>query len=728
MSDDPGLRALLDPQSIAIIGASSDSTKISGRILAYLHHNGQRYGFRGQLFPVNPNREVVQGLVAYPDLEAIPGKIDCAIVVLPAEQAPDAVRRCVARGIRSVMVLASGFAENGPAGAELQADLLLAAAGTRMLGPNCLGVVNLWSGLTATFTTALDQLELLPGAVALVSQSGAFGSMIFGVAQALGLGLAYLVSTGNEADITVAEVIQALLEDERVGAVIGYVEGLRDGDRLIAAGLRALQLDKPIALVKAGATSAGARAASSHTGSLAGEDLVFDGVFRQLGIARARGMEELLDLGQIFATGQRMAGPRATVVTISGGAGVLVADLCQEAGLTTPEWSPEWQAEMASKIPKYGSARNPIDVTATMVSQLDRLEGVLELCAQHPETDVVLVVLGNVALMEAQVVGVLARVQALTSKPVVVVWVGGSASARRQLEAVHVPCFSDPGRAVRAISVLYQWSRRREGERPLALIGPHPQRKRAAERLLANAAARPARRLDEHESKQLLSLYGVPVVEEQDVSSTEEAVAAAQALALPVAVKLLDADITHKTEVGGVRLNLISEAQVEKAATELLDAGSRLGMDRPRLIVQRSLPQGLELIVGAKADPSFGPVVLVGIGGILADALGDVVVARAPITPQQAEELLDHLRGRSVFGAVPGRPARDREAACEVIASVSELAAELHPQISEMDLNPLIVGERGAVVVDALVQLTHSAGHPAGARQSQDRRHHLDCR
>lgn len=702
------LRALLDPRSVAIVGASNDRKKISGRILAYLHEYGQRYGFRGEVFPVNPNRDTVQGLPAYPDLDSVPGEIDCAIVVLPAEQCPEAVRRCRERGVGAVMVFSSGFAEVGPEGAELQAELCRAAAGTRMLGPNCLGVVNLWSGLTATFTTALDQLELVPGPVAFVTQSGAFGSMIFGVAQALGLGLAYLVNTGNEADVTVAEVIGVVLEDERVGSVIGYLEGMRDGERLIEAGLRALELDKPISLVKVGSTVAGARAASSHTGSLAGEDAVFDGVFRQLGIARARGMEELLDLGQIFATGRRVAGPRVTVVTISGGAGVLVADLCHEAGLTTPEWAREWQDRIAGQIPKYGSARNPIDVTATLVAQPELLERVLELCAEHPETDVIAVVLGNVALMEDQLVAALIRAQERTTKPVVVTWVGGSGGARRKLDASRIPCFSDPGRAVRAISALFQWCQRRTDGPPFSQSPADPERRRLGKLLLRPAMDRPERRLNEQEAKRLLNLYRLPVVEEGDAATAEEGVAVARALGFPVAVKILSAEVAHKTEVGGVRLNLRSEDEVVAATEELLARARQLGAGQPRVLVQRFIPEGLELIVGAKADPCFGSVVLVGVGGFLAEVLGDVAVARAPVTAERAGELLDRLRGRSLLGSVRGGPPRDRSAVCDLVAGVSEMVVELHPLIAELDLNPIIVGERGAVVVDALVQIAPS--------------------
>lgn len=693
MSD---LRRLLEPRSIAVIGASRDPVKISGRVLAYL---GQ-HGFPGEIYPVNPGHDRVQGRPAYRRVADLPGPVDLAIVVLPAPAVAGAVRECVAASVPFVAVFSSGYAETGPAGAARQRVLAEAARGTRLLGPNCLGLVNLPARVAATFTSALDQGPLRPGPIAFVSQSGAFGSMIFGAGQRERLGFAYLVNTGNELDLEVAEVIDAVLDDPRVRAVIGYLEGLRDGPALVSAAQRALALGKPLVLVKVGRTGAGARAAASHTAALAGEDAVFDGVFRQYGIHRAGSMEELLDLARVFATGARTAGNRVTIVTISGGAGVLMADHCEQWGLAVPQWRGRWRERMAELIPEYGSAGNPVDVTATLISRPEMLAGVLRLAAEHPETDVLAVALGNTEQVEQPLVDAL--VAARGSKPVVVAWVGTSGRPLARLTEAGVAAYPDPSRAIRAVAALVAQSARERADRPAAApappLGPQPGP------LVVPHRRDPDGRLDEYDSKRLLAAYGVPVVDEQPVADAAEAVAAADRIGYPVALKLLAPRLVHKTERGGVALDLASPVAVQAAADRLLALAD--GLPAPALLVQRMVPGRLELIVGARRDPVFGPVVLVGFGGVLAELLGDVAVARAPLTAAEAGALLDRLRGRSLLAGVRGSPPRDVAAVAAVVAAVSRLAAD-RPELLELDVNPLLVGHpgQGAVAVDAYARL-----------------------
>lgn len=696
MSD---LRRLLEPRSIAVIGASRDPVKISGRVLAYLG----RHGYPGEIYPVNPGHDRVQGRPAYRRVADLPGPVDLAIVVLPAPAVAGAVRECVAAGVPFVAVFSSGYAETGPVGAARQRELAEAARGTRLLGPNCLGLVNLPARVAATFTSALDQGSLHPGPVAFVSQSGAFGSMIFGAAQRERLGFAYLVNTGNELDLEVAEVIDAVLDDPRVRVVIGYLEAVRDGPALVSAAQRALALGKPLVLVKVGRTGAGVRAAASHTAALAGADAVFDGVFRQYGIHRAGGMEELLDLARVFATGARAGGNRVTIVTISGGAGVLMADHCEQWGLVVPEWRGRWRERMAELIPEYGSAGNPIDVTATLISRPELLAGVLRLAAEHPDTDVLAVALGNTEQAEQPLIDAL--LAARGSKPVVVAWVGSSGRPLARLTEAGVAAYPDPSRAIRAVAALVAQSERERAGRPAAApappLGPPP-----GPLVVPVVPHRrdPDGRLDEYDSKRLLAAYGVPVVDEQPVADAAEAVAAADRIGYPVALKLLAPQLVHKTDRGGVVLDLASGAEVAAAADRLLARAD--GLPAPALLVQRMLPGRLELIVGARRDPGFGPVVLVGFGGVLAELLGDAAVARAPLTEVEAGALLDRLRGRSLLAGVRGSPPRDVAAVAAAVAAVSRLAAD-RPDLLELDVNPLLVGHagEGAVAVDGYARL-----------------------
>jgi len=696
------LEALLAPRSVVLVGASDNVLKIPGRALDYL----KRYGYAGAIYPVNPARSAVQGYPAYASVGDVPGPVDMAIVAVPAAAAPEAVRACAAAGAAVVVVFSSGFAETGRRGASLQRELAAAAGSSRLLGPNCLGVINLHCGLTATFTSALDALDPKLGPIGFVTQSGAFGSMIFGAAQNDALGLSLVVNTGNEADLTVPEVAGALIESDDVQVLLGYIENVRDGPALLQVARRALALGKPVVMVKVGRSSTGKAAAASHTGALAGEDVVYDGVFQQFGIHRAAGMEELLDVGRAHAAGRLPAGRRVTVVTISGGAGVLMADLCADLRLQMPPWRGEWRRQMARLIPAYGSARNPVDVTATLITEPGLLRDVLALTIEHPGTDLIVLVLGNVTRGEDDLVAAIVAAQQRTAKPIFVAWVGGTGRPRRALSRAGVPVYPDPGRALRSAAALAGYAEvRARGASARPARRPPRSRRAKALAMLGSARDRASGLLDERESKVLLSLYGMPTVAESEVRAPDEAVAAAARIGYPVAVKVLAADLIHKTDAGAVRLGLRTAAEVGAAAAELASLAGRLELADTRLLVQAMAGPGLELILGARHDPSFGPVILAGAGGILTETLADRVVGVPPLTSRQADVMLAMLRaGRLLSGWRGGGPL-DRRAARSAIVSLSDLMSDLGEEIAELDVNPLIVGPAGAVAVDALVRV-----------------------
>lgn len=451
------LEALFSPRAIAVVGASDDPVKLSGRPVSYL----QRYGYRGRIFCVNARRDTVQGLPAYRDLASVPEPVDLAIVAVPAPDVASALRECAAAEVAVAIVYAAGFGETGPDGAALQREIAAVReeTGLRVLGPNCLGTIGVGSAATATFASALDGARLRAGPVGLVTQSGAFGTFIFSAGQSSGVGFSHFANTGNEVDVTVAEVVRALLDDDGVRVVLAYLEQVAAPEALRDVARTAAQVDKPVVTVKVGRSAAGARAALAHTASVAGDDEAYDAIAGEHGLLRVHGMAELLDAARVFANGRRAAGRRAAVVTMSGGAGVLMADLLADQGIEVPEWEPSWRDRIAATIPAFGSAGNPIDVTATLLSRPEILDESLSVAVDHPGSDVVAVLLGNAESAEDALVDAVRRAYERTDKPVVAVWTGGSGRPRGALSEAGVPAYPDPESAARALGLLVRWSR-----------------------------------------------------------------------------------------------------------------------------------------------------------------------------------------------------------------------------------------------------------------------------
>ncbi|MCL2583231.1 MAG: acetate--CoA ligase family protein [Streptosporangiales bacterium] len=693
----PALGKLLYPRSIVILGASDNPAKLGGRPVDYL----KRFDFPGRILPVNPGREYVQGLPAFREVEEIPGEIDLAFIMLPAGQAADAVRVCGRRGIRAAIVGASGFAETGPEGAALQEELRVAAAeaGVRILGPNCLGMISLASRAVPTFSSALDEdIELTEGPVAFVSQSGAYGSFVFSEAQHLGIGVSYYLNTGNEADLSAAEMLQALAEDPGVGVLLAYVEGVSDGRRLLETARRARELDKPLILVKAGRSAAGARAAASHTAALATDDAVFDGVARQHGIIRVDGAEAMLDAAQMFATGRRARGRRLTTLSVSGGAGALMADAASASGLEVTAWDKTWQEKMAAAIPRYGSPRNPVDLTGSLISDPGILRRALEVATGHPDTDMIAVMLGTADSCADDLIDAIAAASERSDRPVVVTWTGGSGRPRKRLAELGIPCYPDLGRAAAVLGALASFSLRpaaSEPARPAGVPGPG--------RVPLAASAGGRRQLDEYQSTRLIAAYGIPCAESRTAATVAGAAAAFGDLGGgPVAVKILSDQVGHKSDIGGVRLSLRTPGEVEEAAADLLETGGAglLETGGAGLLVQAMARGDVELIAGIKRDDSFGPVVVAGLGGVFAEVLGDSQAAAAPVDHGTARRMLTSLRGAGIFSAARGKPAVDLDAAADVIVRLSWLAAD-RPDIAELDVNPLLLDRETGTVTAA---------------------------
>ena len=696
-----GLDALFDPRSVAIVGASEDPTRIGGRPLRYLRESG----FRGEIRPVNPRRDRVQGMPAWPDIAAVPGTVDVAIVAVPAESAVETVEACAARGVRAAVVFTSGFAETDAAGAARQRRMgeIARTSGMRILGPNCLGVYNAATGYFATFTTMLDIHRPRPGPVAIVSQSGAYGSHIGLLARRRRIDAGLWVTTGNECDVTVSECIAWMAERPEIEVVAAYAEGVRDGGALLASFEAARAGGKRVFFTKAGRSEAGVEAARSHTAALAGADAVFGSMLAQAGIVRTGSTEEMLDAAYAASFGAPPASRRVGLMTISGGAGVMMADEADAQGLEVAPMPDAAQRRLKEMI-SFCAPRNPVDITA-QVFNAPRLVGTF-LDAMLDEGDygaivIFLTYVASVELMAKPVLDAIAGARARhPDRPILMVMVG-SDEAIAPYEALNVPVFEDPVRAVRTVSAL---ARVGEGlaRRPRADAGPaaHPP-----------GRPFPGRRLDEHEALGLLASWGVPVVETRVARSAGEAARAAAAIGVPVAMKVLSPDIAHKTEAGGVALGVAPENAAGEHDELIARARSFDADAAVRGTLVAPMVAGVECILGVRRDPAFGPVVMVGSGGVLAEILDDVAFRRAPIDDAEAKRMIAGLRGARRLEGARGRTRCDIDALAAALAALSRFAAAHADTVESVDVNPFVVlpeGE-GGLALDALIVAMNAA-------------------
>lgn len=681
---------LLDARSVAVVGASSNGLKAAGRTLRYL----QMYGYDGEIFPVNPNRDEVQGLRCYRCIGDLPTAPELAVIVLSAPDVLGAIRECGEHGIPAAIVFASGFAETGADGARLQSELAdtAAHAGVRVLGPNCNGAIGADRGLTATFMSGIDDdLTLRDDGVAFVTQSGAMGAFILHQAQTSGLGLGRFLSTGNEMDVSLPEAVLGVVSDPATTVVLGYVEGVRAPQDLRDALSAARERGVPVCLMKVGRSAVGASAAASHTGALAGQDDVFDGLLTQYGAIRATDVDHLLDLGRIFALCTPPKGRRLSVITLSGGAGVLMADAAEDHGIEMAPWDEPWSDRLRAVLPPFASVANPIDVTGALVTDPDLLRSALDVAGEHPDTDLIAVMVGNMQKQEEQVCAIIADAAARTDKPIVTVWVGGTGNAVSRLAGADLAAFTEPVRAIRAIAALIEHDM---GAQRVPASGAPPQVAPASEGAV----------VDEVAAKRLLASAGVPTVDEREAADADQAVAAAETIGYPVAVKLLSTQVGHKSDLGFVRTGLRDPDDVRDVATDMLSRAAEMDVADRRLVVQQLVRSDTELILGMRRDPVFGPAVVLGAGGILTEVLADIQVRLPPLTDAEAYSMMDRLRTAPILAGVRGRPPADREALAAAITAFADFVLTHADEFEACEVNPLLIDDAGKpVAVDALL-------------------------
>ncbi len=689
------LGPLLNPGSVAIIGASDNPARIGGRPLRYMRDAG----FSGRIYPVNPNRESVQGLPAFASITAVPEPVDTAIIAVAAPAVVDIAEACAAANVKAVIIFSAGFAEMDDDGRRRQ-DALTAIARTtpmRIVGPNCLGVYNSALGFFGTFTSTIEGGRPTPGQVGLVSQSGAYGSHLSLVATLRGIGIRFWVTTGNECDVDVAETIGWLARHPDVSVIMAYAEGVRDRERLFASLALARERGKPVIFQKVGRTEVGAAAIRSHTAALAGADAVYDGVFRQFGVYRARNTEEMLDVAYAATFGTFPASRRIGLMTISGGVGVQMADEAVERGLEVTPMSDAAQARLKTLLP-YASPRNPVDITAQAFNDLTLVTANLDAMLAEGTYDAIVAFFTFVAAATAMVEPISETLRAAKRRHpdcLLILSIVGPADIVRRYEEAGCPVFEDPVRAVRVVDALSRFSEAfARPTPPLARTPPAP-------------APLPAPPIGEHTAKRILAEAGLPVVEERLSSTARAAVSAATELGFPVALKIASADILHKTEAGGVELGLATADDVAQAFAAVTGR-ARLARPDARIegvLVSHMVTGGVETILGVQDDPTFGPVVMFGLGGIFVEMLKDVAFRVAPFEEDEAHRMMREVKGFPLLDGARGRPRCDLDALAAALAALSRFAAAHAGHLHSAELNPVMVlaEGQGLVALDALI-------------------------
>jgi acyl-CoA synthetase (NDP forming) len=689
------LHPLFFPASVAIIGASSDAERIGGRPLRFLRESG----FAGALYPVNRSGATeIQGLPAYASLLEVLGPVDHAIIAVPVAGVEAALRDCAQKGVKAVQVFTAGFAEVDAAGAELQARLVRICrdARMRMVGPNALGLLNPSVNFFATFSTALNGLRPRPGVVGIATQSGAFGSAAYGMATLRGIGLSRVIATGNEGDVDVAECIDYLAQDPDTRVICAALEACKDGTRLRAALRKAADAGKPVIIMKIGSTEVGAAAAATHTGSLAGNDAVYDAVFAECGAYRAQSIEEMLDIAHLCAvSGALPANERIGIMTGSGGIGILMADAASELGMTLPPLAPEAADALCALLP-FAVPANPYDTTAQVTSVPDGVPRVIEaLLRPACGYGSVFAYLAHVGLSPERFRATEERLIALRrdypDQTLALVMLSDD-SVTRRLEAAGIAVFADPTRAVKAVAGVARMASLRAVMRRDTLAVP-------------DAALPLPRAATEAQAKALLSAAGIPVLQEQTCTSAADAARAADAMGYPVVAKIVSADIPHKTEVGGVIVGLADAQAVATAyVTMLARAAERAPHARIEgVLIAPMVLGGVETIIGIHMDPVFGPMVMFGLGGTAVELFKDVAFASAPLTAAQGLTLVDSVRSSALLKGWRGGPKYDIQALAEALSRLSHFAVRHANQLTGIDINPFVVKTEGAVCLDALI-------------------------
>ncbi len=692
-------------RSVAIIGASADEASPGGQPI--LHLKNLKYD--GDVFPVNPRYETLGSWKCYPNVSSLPVVPDVALIAVAAERAASMLEECGRKSIRFVIVITSGFSEMGERGIIAQQELTRIARQYHitMLGPNCQGMISIERGFSLGFGAPYG-LTYNKGPISMTSQSGAWGNSTMMLINAAGLGFQNYQSTGNEAVTTSLDMVDWYLDDPKTQLVVSYVEGFQDARRVVQLGRKALSVDKPWLLWKVGSSDAGARAAASHTANLGGSTALYKAAFRQSGILEVRDVDDLADRAHALLTRRKPRGNRVAVITLSGGAGVLMADHCTAAGLELPQLLPDTIARLKAILPPFAGLNNPIDLTGNITARKENMIESLRLVIQDPSVDMMGVCLAAVSgpngILMAQWV---AQVASESDKPILVAWnadVSRTQAGYDALSAGGVPRYDTPVKAATGMDALWRIAKakadceRIAGEPVLKISRPAQQK----------ALSAVSRDLTENEAKKVLADYGIPVTREALAADVSQAVALAEAIGFPVAMKIVSADIPHKTEAGGVRIGVSDAAGVREAFAGIMGNASSYApaAQLDGVLVQAMVGGGTEVILGVTNDPLFGPAIMFGLGGIFAEVMKDVSFRITPVTRSEVMEMIREIKAFPILDGARGRPKADIEALADAIVKLAALATDLQDSVAEIDINPLFVlpAGQGVIAADALIK------------------------
>jgi len=693
------LRDLFTPKTVAVVGASRTKGKVGHEILANLIEGG----FEGEAVPVNPSADEILGRRCYARVGDYAGEIDLGVITVPAAHVEGAVRDLLAKDVRAIIVITAGFKETGPDGAALQDKIagLCRERGARLLGPNVVGLVNTHHKMNASFALAMPN----KGSISVIAQSGAICTVILDWAKGRHLGVGKLISMGNKADLTEVDFLKALAADDQTSVIVGYLEDIQAGHAFVRAAEEATSV-KPVVMLKVGSSEAGRKAASSHTGSLAGADIAYGAAFERAGVIRADTFEAMLDYATAFAMQPLPRGDRVAIITNAGGLGIIAADAVENSGMRAAALSDEVRRKLVEQLPRAASVGNPIDVLGD--APPERYALAVEAAQDDDSVDAIIILFAPQA-MSWPVETVRAVAECVRGeKPVLAAFMGGHAvlPGRQELVAHGLPDYPSAERAVAALKAMYDYSRWRE--RPPRVVARFPVNRRRVQRIMKHHERTGHKEMGEVDAKEILRSYGFHIPEGGVARTDGAAVDLANRIGYPAAMKIYSPDIIHKSDWGGVRINLNSAGEVRDAFDLMM---LRIGRRAPEahlegVYVEKMAPRGREVIMGMSRDPQFGPMLMFGLGGIFVEVMKDVTFHLAPITAEEALQMLRSTRSYAFLEGVRGQSGVDLNALADGIQRMSQLVTDF-PLIDELDINPFIVGPPGAdaFVVDARMTL-----------------------
>lgn len=706
------LEHFFSPGTVAVIGASREEGKVGYDLLKNL----VTYGYKGKVYPVNPHAENILGIKTYTSLKEINDTIDLAVIVVPAPHVLKVVDECSAKGIDSIIVISAGFKESGIDGASRERELhqKIKQHSVRMLGPNCLGLIDTQSFLNASFAADMPA----QGNIAFISQSGALCTSVLDWAVNECIGFSKFISMGNKTDIDEVDLIQVIDEDIHTKIILGYLEGVKNGTAFMNAAKK-ITKKKPVIVIKSGGTMAGAKAASSHTGTLAGAENAFDTAFKQSGILRAKTAEELFDYARIFSHQPLPKGPRIALITNAGGPGIIAADAVERSKLEMASFSKNTIDLLRAALPAMANIYNPVDVLGD--AKADRYKFVIEKVIEDPNVDTILVILTPQTMTEiektAEVIGEIAN---RTDKPIATSFMGGKriGTGLKVMRQRKVPNYPFPERAISAVEAMYKhtlWQKK-----PASKIKKFIIQKEKATSIFEKIRQMGRQYLCEDEAKQVIAAYGFRIPQSILASTEAEAVQAAEEIGYPVVAKISSPDILHKSDFGGVKIGIKDAAEIRRFFSDITQKAQRLmpSAEIKGVLVQQMITGGKEVILGMSRDPQFGPLLMFGLGGIYIEVLKDVTFRIAPIGPNEAEEMIHEIRSLPLLKGVRGEKPVDINALVDAILRLSQLVTDF-PDILEMDINPLIVFPEGggAMAIDARMTISQTANYTQNAHK-----------